>query len=73
MDAAAWNRRTEWCSLHHAATRASVWNDRRACRHTERLRITPGPLHSDADIDALVAALGSLWQRCALARNVAVA
>ena len=40
---------------------------------TERLRITPGPLHSDADIDALVAALGSLWQRCALARNVAVA
>jgi 5-aminolevulinate synthase len=40
---------------------------------TERLRITPGPLHSDADIDALVAALGSLWQRCALARNIAVA
>ena len=40
---------------------------------TERLRITPGPLHSDADIDALVTALGSLWQRCALAHNVAVA
>ena len=40
---------------------------------TERLRITPGPLHSDADIDALVNALGSLWQHCALARNVAVA
>ena len=40
---------------------------------TERLRITPGPLHSDADIDALVGALGSLWQHCALARNVAVA
>ena len=40
---------------------------------TERLRITPGPLHSDADIDALVAALGSLWQRCALAHNIAVA
>ena len=40
---------------------------------TERLRITPGPLHSDADIDALVAALGSLWQRCALAHKVQVA
>ena len=40
---------------------------------TERLRITPGPLHSDADIDALVNALGSLWQRCALARHIAVA
>jgi 5-aminolevulinate synthase len=40
---------------------------------TERLRITPGPLHSDADIDALVTALGSLWQRCALAHKVQVA
>ncbi len=38
---------------------------------TERLRITPGPLHSDADIDHLVAALSTLWQRCALAHAVA--
>ena len=38
---------------------------------TERLRITPGPLHSDADIDHLVTALASLWQRCALAHAVA--
>ncbi|MDT8857890.1 5-aminolevulinate synthase [Paracoccaceae bacterium Fryx2] len=38
---------------------------------TERLRITPGPLHSDADIDRLVAALAALWQHCALARAVA--
>jgi 5-aminolevulinate synthase len=38
---------------------------------TERLRITPGPLHSDADIDRLVSALGSLWQRCALSHAVA--
>ena len=38
---------------------------------TERLRITPGPLHSSADIDRLVGALASLWQRCALARAVA--
>ncbi|MFN8829528.1 MAG: aminotransferase class I/II-fold pyridoxal phosphate-dependent enzyme, partial [Labrys sp. (in: a-proteobacteria)] len=40
-------------------------------RGTERLRITPSPLHSDADIDHLVAALGSLWSQCALARAVA--
>jgi 5-aminolevulinate synthase len=40
-------------------------------RGTERLRITPGPLHSDADIDHLVAALGSLWRHCALAHAVA--
>ncbi len=38
---------------------------------TERLRITPGPLHSDADIDRLVNALASLWQRCALSHAVA--
>lgn len=38
---------------------------------TERLRITPGPLHSDADIDHLVTALSSLWQRCAVAHAVA--
>ncbi len=38
---------------------------------TERLRITPGPLHSDADIDHLVAALSSLWSHCALAHAVA--
>jgi 5-aminolevulinate synthase len=38
---------------------------------TERLRITPSPYHSDADIDHLVTALESLWRRCALARQVA--
>jgi len=38
---------------------------------TERLRITPGPLHSDADIDHLVTALTSLWQRCAVSHAVA--
>ncbi|MEM9331420.1 MAG: 5-aminolevulinate synthase [Pseudomonadota bacterium] len=40
-------------------------------RGTERLRITPSPLHSDADIDHLVGALSDLWSQCALARAVA--
>ncbi len=40
-------------------------------RGTERLRFTPGPLHTDADIDHLVDALGRLWSECALSRAVA--
>jgi 5-aminolevulinate synthase len=35
---------------------------------TERLRITPSPVHSDADIDRLVGALETLWTQCQLAR-----
>ncbi len=38
---------------------------------TERLRFTPGPLHSDGDIDHLCRALNSLWSQCALARQIA--
>lgn len=38
---------------------------------TERLRITPSPLHSDQDIEHLVKALSSLWRQCALAHAVA--
>jgi len=40
-------------------------------RTKERLRFTPTPLHTDADIEHLVGALHSLWSRCALARAVA--
>ncbi|QHQ36570.1 5-aminolevulinate synthase [Algicella marina] len=38
---------------------------------TERLRFTPGPAHTDKDIEHLVFALGELWKHCALARAVA--
>ena len=38
---------------------------------TERLRFTPSPLHTEADVERLVQALHSLWSQCALARAAA--
>ena len=37
-------------------------------RGTERLRITPGPLHSDEDIEHLVASISAIWSELSLAR-----
>ncbi len=37
-------------------------------RGTERLRITPSPLHSDEDIDALIAAIKAVWSANLLQR-----
>ncbi|MFQ6551083.1 5-aminolevulinate synthase [Aestuariibius insulae] len=37
----------------------------------ERLRFTPSPLHSDADIEHLVSALSVLWKQCAINHAVA--
>lgn len=40
-------------------------------RGTERLRITPTPLHSEQDIEVLLQSLDGLWKQCALSRAVA--
>jgi len=38
-------------------------------RGTERLRITPSPVHTDGDIDRLLEALTDIWSQCELARR----
>lgn len=38
-------------------------------RGTERLRLTPSPVHSDGDIDRLLSALSEIWSHCELARR----
>jgi 5-aminolevulinate synthase len=38
-------------------------------RGTERLRITPSPVHTDGDIDRLTEALSECWNMCELARK----
>ena len=37
-------------------------------RGTERIRLTPGPLHTDGDMDHLLSALNALWSELELAR-----
>ena len=38
-------------------------------RGTERLRVTPTPLHSDEDIETLVAALLDVWEQLPLQKS----
>ncbi|MCB1514244.1 MAG: 5-aminolevulinate synthase [Hyphomicrobiaceae bacterium] len=39
---------------------------------TERIRLTPGPVHTDEQMDYLVKALTELWERCPVAKDTYV-
>ncbi len=39
-------------------------------KKTERLRLTPTPLHTDAHMDALAAALSELWSACPMSQQI---
>ena len=65
-----WARR--WMDLARYADSNGYEKDRsRSIWPWRDWRVTPSPLHSDADIDRLVRALSDLWSQCALNRAAA--